>query len=453
MPASKTFFYLLGSFLFGVLLDSNRISIILLLAALSILVSFYPKRSIIAFMILLVALGSFWPSNFRHRAEEQSYFKGTVIREPDIRETHSRFFLSGGVLLVTQRDAGHQYGDILEVRGKISPPSPIEGFDYPGYLAKEGLFLVAYYPDVRLVGRESLILDRIFEIKKRAIRSIDRHFPEPHASVLAALVLGEKKMISDVWQEKMNISGVRHIISVSGLHVAVVASILLSLTARLGKRFSSIIVMSSLFLFTVITGLQPSAIRAAIMGSSTVLSGLLGRMNRPHRSLVLAASIMLVFNPLLLKHDIGFQLSFLAVIGIVWLSPIIKQKIPIRSEMIKDSLAISLSAYILTLPLVVHYFGKASIIFPVTNLLIVPVLYPIMILGLLFIFASFVFSPLAFASALPLWAFLTYLTSIINLFSKFSWASISFNNLTLFLFFWVFLFILTYGKKSEIGIE
>jgi len=136
-----------------------------------------------------------------------------------------------------------------------------------------------------------------------------------------------------------------------------------------------------------------------------------GRKSVGTRAIILTAGIMLLINPLLLFYDIGFQLSFLAVLGIITLAPYFKKWVK------STILATTLSAYIFTLPILFYNFGRISLIGPLVNILVIPVIYWIMILGLAFSILTLIFPLGSWLISFPLWLLLTYITKIVDFFS------------------------------------
>ncbi len=459
MSPSRTLSLSSASFVAGIAFSSfygsaGRYLPALIILALCLAISFDLRIVLPAILILsFVSLGSLWLSLSDIRgSDELSHFRGTVVEQPDIRDGSARFVLSGGVLLVTERHAGHRYGDILEIKGRIVPPEPFDGFDYPGYLAKDGIRLVAYHPEVEKVGHERTIWSLPISLKEKAVANLRSSLPEPHSSIAAAMLLGEKRGISSKWQEKLSAVGIRHVTAVSGLHVTVAAAIATILFAGLGGRRKTFFVIGTIFIFVLMTGMQPSAIRAGMMGGCLAVAGLVGRMSSSSRNVLSAASLMLLFNPLLLKYDMGFQLSFLAVIGIIRLSPSIGERLHFLPSIAREVTAMSLSAYIFTLPVALYHFGQASLVFPVANLLIVPILHLVMMLGLAFIFLSLVFAPIASVAAVPLWILLSYFIGVVDLLSGLSWASVAVGSVGPALTAAFYLVLLT-GKKGPDVIE
>jgi competence protein ComEC len=160
-------------------------------------------------------------------------------------------------------------------------------------------------------------------------------------------------------------------------------------------------------------------------------------MNTSSRTVVFAAAVMLAQNPLLLKLDVGFQLSFLAIMGIIYLLPIFQDYffrcfpvewfkkiwwlswLPVKT--LGDLLAMTLAAQVFTLPILIYNFGYLSLVSPITNILIVPLLPYIMGSGFIFGIGGIIFQPLGWLLSLPCWLLLTYLIEIVNFFSQ-PWA-------------------------------
>jgi competence protein ComEC len=175
------------------------------------------------------------------------------------------------------------------------------------------------------------------------------------------------------------------------------------------------------------------------MGGLFLLGQYLGRMSVSFRSIVIAAALMLACNPLLLKLDVGFQLSFLAIIGIIYLAPVFQnwlRRVP-KYFQLRNILAMTLSAQVFTLPVLIYNFGYFSLVAPVTNILTVPLLPFIMILGFISGFAGIIFQPLGWVLFWPVWGLLTYLVKIIDWFSSFSLSYLVIKNIH-----WAWLIIL-----------
>jgi competence protein ComEC len=243
------------------------------------------------------------------------------------------------------------------------------------------------------------------------------------------MILGDKRQIADDLKEKLNLTGLRHITAISGLHVTVLSSLLMTILIGIGFWRQQAFYLAIIFItiFILMTGLQPSAIRAGMMAGFFLLAQYLGRENTSSRTIFLVAALMLAKNPLLLRFDLGFQLSFLAMLGIIYFSPIFQAwftKIPNRFQL-KNILSMTLAAQTFTLPILISNFGYISLIAPLTNILIVPWLYWIMLFGFIFAFLGTIWQTLGWIFSWPVWFLLTYLIKVVDLFSKLPFASYS----------------------------
>jgi len=438
MSKSKVFLLFCLSFVGGIFLSSFLPVGTLVKTGLAILgillISVfwkYKKAVIIGFFILFLLLG-IW----RHQQvlagipeipEGNITFTGKVVAEPDIRQTHTKLTIAettitkakprsikGMILVTAAKYPEYQYGDKLKITGELKTPQVFKGFNYKNYLLKDGIYSVMYYPQIELLGQSkrgfaSVIYGGVLKIKDRFREVINQNLSPPQSSILAAILLGDKRQISDEWKEKLNYAGVRHLTAVSGMHVAILTAILMSVLIALGfwrqQAFYFTIVL--IVLFIIMTGLQPSAVRAGIMGGLFLFAHYFGRGNLSDRAVVFAASFMLAQNPLLLKLDVGFQLSFLAMMGIIYFLPYLQRYFG-------KILAMTLSAQIFTLPVLIYNFGYLSLAAPLSNILIVPLLPFLMGLGFLFVILGAVLQPLGWLFSLPVWLLLTYIIKIVN---------------------------------------
>ncbi len=270
-------------------------------------------------------------------------------------------------------------------------------------------------------------------LKNTLQNTIDKNLSPPQSGILSAILLGNKQELSKKFKEKLNIAGIRHITAISGMHIVILSSILLGLGIMLGlyRGQAFYFAVSFMWLFILMVGFQPSAIRAGIMGTVFLLAEKLGRQKTADRTLFLTAGVMLAINPSLLRYSVGFQLSFLATLGIIYLMPTFQNWIskikPIKALKFDGLLAMSFSAQVFVLPLLIYHFGQFSIISPLTNLLVVPLLPLLMGAGFLFIILGSIWWPLGFIFLFPTWLMLTYITKLTNFFASLSFSALNFN--------------------------
>ena len=340
----------------------------------------------------------------------------------------------GKVLLFASLFQEAQYGDYVTVSGKVQSPLVFEDFNYPLFLAKNNTFWVMFRPEIVVQEKGSSIL---FQLRNQLQERINASFAVPESSLLAAMLLGNKAGLPEEFKQDLNSTGTRHITAVSGMHVAILSGMLFLFLLNIGvsRKRSSLIVLLFLVFIVVFTGMQTSALRAGIMGSAFLVAGLVGRRNVSMRTLIFAGGGMLLVNPLLLGHDIGFQLSFLAVLGILLFLPVFQywlRSLP-NPFGVRDIVGMSIAAQLFTLPLVLYHFGIVSVISLLTNLLIVPLLPLVLFFGVVFLFLSMLTPILSSFLAFPLGLFLSYLSFVIENFARVPFASYSIEGFP----FWV----------------
>jgi len=287
--------------------------------------------------------------------------------------------------------------------------------------------------------------EKIFGFRARLRESINQNFPSTQKILLEAIILGDKSRLTKELKVVLNKAGIRHLTAISGMHISILVNLLMLFFLGLGfwRKQAFLLTAAFIFFFVLMTGCQPSTIRASIMGFLFLLGQTLGRLSDSSRAIVFGAALMLAFNPLFLAQA-GFQLSFLAVMGINYLFPIVSRwlrKIPNAIQM-RNILAMSLSAQIFTLPILIYNFGYVSLIAPITNLLVLPLLPFIIAFGFLAALAGIFSHLIALIFVFPCWLLLSYLLKIAELFSAFSFSSINLRISWIWLF--VFYFFLSY---------
>ena len=458
MTYSKIFLYCCLSFLGGIFLNSflkiPQPTILFFLILVFVLIIFreHKKLFFLGLCILFLFLG-IW----RHQTAElkiitdrlrkfndssQTFtLSGVIMEEPDVKENNTKLAIKvenvnlkagkGKILITTQRYPEYDYGDRLKIRGKLKTPEKFPDFNYKDYLAKDGIYSVMYYPEIKLIEKDqgNFVFAKILSFKENLREIIYQILLPPQSLILGAMILGDKGRISNIWKEKLSTVGLSHITAVSGMHIVILIGVLMSLLIGLGfwrgQAFYFAIILIALFI--ILTGCQNSAVRAGIMGSLLLVSQKFGRLSQSSRAVIFAATVMLFINPFLLRYDIGFQLSFLAVMGIIYLGPTLKNWLKFIPEEkhinLKNILVMTLSAQIFTLPILVYNFGKISLISPITNVLILPVIYWIMLLGFIFAIAGIIFQPLGWILSVPVFILLTYLIKVVDFFSKIPFSS------------------------------
>lgn len=323
---------------------------------------------------------------------------GTIIRDPDIRGTNTILVIRPeeavaqeeiprlkGYIRITIRwpRTTYRYGERIRLSSKLwTPQRPKTNgrLSYRAYLSRKNIYwLIEVKGDKGIIklgrGEAHPIMKFALYLKERMVKIIRETIPHPESLVLEGITLGERKALPREVKWYFNQVGAGHILTPSGLHVGFVLFIFLGFfhkVLRVPLKRSVFLTIFFIILYALIAGPRPAVIRASIMATVILISHLLDREVNIYHSLALAALIILIVNPLEL-FDCGFQLSFLATLGIIALAP------PIYSylkrflwEWLALPLAVSISAQIALWPLFAYYFNQVSLIAVVANLVIVP---------------------------------------------------------------------------------
>lgn len=254
------------------------------------------------------------------------------------------------------------------------------------------------------------------------VQLVNSLLPEPQASLLNGILFGIRGNFDASLYQNLVATGTLHIIALSGMNITILINLAARISLFLGRKKSSILTIIFIGLFVKMVGPSPTIIRAAIMGSLSLLAIYFGRRYYALLGLILASIIMLTFD-FSLKNNLSFQLSFLATLGIILANGMgdRQKKIlakPRLTELIfnpiKENFKITLAAQVLTLPVILYNFHRISIIAPLANLLIEWTIQPIMVLGFITIISGSLFRPLGILPAWFTWVPLTYLIRVIE---------------------------------------
>ncbi len=369
----------------------------------------------------------------------------------------------GKVLLTFPLYTKIGYGDVIRTECFLREPIRFDKFDYHEYLAVKDIYSTCYIQRFEIVGHQkNFFMSSIFGIRSKLKTGIQRYFPPLSGALLKALILGTKKDLPPEAINQFSLTGTSHIIAVSGLHLAIMATIFQWLAINifyLKRQRAFYFSLISIAFFVLLVGAPSSAVRSAIMILLVLCGQKIGRPNYSINALILAACLMLFFNPKLLSGDVGFQLSFGAVSGIIFGQSYLARKLKILPAKfhIRDLVATTLAAQIFILPLIVYYFGNLSFIAPIANLLVLPVLPYIMTAGFIFSFLLWLPSVLITVIIWPLKIVLNYVLFIIDFGSKLPLAALSVKNFGLifmlcyYIILAIILFYVQFKRKIKLS--
>ncbi|MCA9370505.1 MAG: ComEC family competence protein [Candidatus Peregrinibacteria bacterium] len=351
---------------------------------------------------------------------------GTIVDEPDRRPLHTKYALridglEGKLLVSDYRNwPRYQYGDRIQVSGKLERPEAIEDFAYDKYLSRYGIYAVIYRSSILLKAKSNnqttpqKIRRNLYRLKESFEQRLNLLFPEPHASFMAGLLTGSRKGIPDDLMQAFNATGLTHIIAISGYNITIVITVIAGLLFWIPPQFRIIPSIGAIALFTLFVGASAAVVRAAIMGCLGLLALQSNRSGSMRLTMLLTAFCMVIVNPKILWYDAGFQLSFLAVIGVTELAPILQpllRRIP-QTLGIREALQMTIAAQLTAVPLISMLFGRVSLVAPLSNILVAPCIPLAMLFGCIAVMLSVISLPIALGVSYLGWLCLEWIIQV-----------------------------------------
>ncbi|MBI4993908.1 ComEC/Rec2 family competence protein [Candidatus Wolfebacteria bacterium] len=450
MKLHDAFFYFVSFFLIGVFIASFKINFffiilgVFLFIAILLIFSFLKNKislgAALAILSLVIIFGALYYNIYDKQIliasnipfKEKSVFNGIVIEYPQ-RGDNQKLIIniqppySGKILANLKPYPSFNYGDLIQFEGIINKPKPQW---YADYLAKDGILGAVNYPRADFISKNNSanwqikVKTALFKFKNKITETFQKTLPYEKAAFLSGITLGERAEFSKDLKDKMSKSGTTHLVALSGQNITIIAVIVAAFFGSFLKR--KFVFWPTLFiilLFVLMTGAEASVVRAAIMGGIIMLAKQIGRTHSMRNAIAAAALLMILYNPKILRFDLGFQLSFAALIGIVYLMPAIQKMSKFKEEPgflgWRENFLTTTSAQLAVLPLLLINFNNFSFFSLPANILILEAIPLTMIFG--FILGIFGFLSIYLAKILGLFTglFLSYELWIIDIFSKF----------------------------------
>jgi len=371
---------------------------------------------------------------------EQGAFRmvGKVCTEPDRRPHKTNLTVcvaeldskkvAGKLLVSKEKYPAFKYGEKLEVYGRLLTPTEFDTFSYKNYLARYDIYSVVYNPKITKLDEANRLsfFYWIFELKEAYENLINKIWHEPQASFLAGLLLGSRRGIPEDLMEDFNTTGLTHIIAISGYNITLIIVILATVFKSLPRKLKFILTTLSIIAFTILVGASAAVVRASIMGILSLIALQSGRQAQVTIILLLSAALMLLKNPFILRFDVGFQLSFLATLGLVYVSPYFEKLLKLlpNTLAIRESLSLTLSAQVTAVPIILSSFGRLSLVAPLANLLVAPAIPASMLFGFLASASYLVSSALGQLLSYIAWLSLEYIIQVTKLCARIPSASV-----------------------------
>ena len=460
MKPHSIFFWATSFFLVGVLIASITYGfsqayvitalIILLLVVLLALSHVVVLSHVIALVVVAVMMagGAAYFFVFNHFQQPQKIIfnqkvtiEGVIIKSEQRLESQILVVRSGmlgvgskapnsqrpmfKVQIVTQRYPKYDYGDKVALEGVIKEPQESSR----GYYLKEGVTGTMSFGKITVLAHDqgSSLKAGLLKIRNSIESSYKKVLPLEKAAFLSGLTLGSTAEFSDEFKDKLRVTGTSHLVALSGYNILVIVSSLAFFlgSLRLSQKWQFPIMTLFVIGFVVMTGGEASVVRAAIMAFLMLFAERIGRLYHFRNALAATALVMILYNPNVLVFDIGFQLSFAALIGIVYLGPWLKEKVGWTKKeqgMLKwrENLIMTTSAQIAVLPLLFYHFGYASPLGVLSNLFILEFVPITMGFGFVIAALYLISSTLALIVSWPVSILLGYMLGVINIFTKIS---------------------------------
>ena len=313
-----------------------------------------------------------------------------------------------------------EFGDKVKIKGEFIKPENqrnYKGFDYNNYLKQKDILGIIEVQELEKINQNKSLKNNFINLVNNYVQSLKNKayqiLPEEIASLFIGIVFGDRSMIDEETVQNFNASSLSHILAVSGMHFTfLISGVIILLKDFLGRKKTYILGIVVILLYMVITGFSASIFRAGIMGILMLISKLIYRKNDIWTSISISLLFMIIYNPFLI-FDIGLQLSYCAMIGILFFQKmiykyLIKKILKIKKlryhpqkwimtfiSKILEYISVTISAQILILPIMIYNFHSISVYFLFSNLLASFITEPLFIISWIFLFWIIICMPVA----------------------------------------------------------
>ena len=392
-----------------------------LAALLLVLSAFLRKLLVVGCFVLGVGLGTARSysyiegySQIEILIGQKIEIAGTVVDDPKYHESGQRQFHVRELVY-----AGEQIDAELRIRGYINEVGRgdrvlLGGKLRDGFAYWQGSL---YYADISVVETNSSVSE---EFRNNAIAGAYTHIPDPEASLGIGFLLGVRTLLPDQLVTELRVTGLTHIVAVSGYNLTILVNIARRLLHPVSRRFAVIGALSLIAFFVMLTGWSPSILRAVIVSVVALYGWMRARPVRPWLLLLYSSVLSAWISPYYVWFDIGWYLSLFAFFGVLILAPPITARIYKKRDpgLFGQILIETTCAQIMTTPLIMYVFGEVSMIALLANMVVLPLIPLAMLLTAAVVPAAFVGWKLGAIVALPAYVLLAVITNLIRLFAK-----------------------------------
>jgi competence protein ComEC len=373
--------------------------------------------------------------------------EGVVSDEPDNRESNVRIpvrvtsvastTVESGVkvLVVAPLHTAVAYGDRVRAIGGLQLPEAFDAgagreFNYPAFLAKDGIGYELSFASASLSqgepSRNWLKAGAIW-IKQTYLEGLAMALPEPEAGLAGGITAGDKRGLGGDLSETFRVVGLIHIVVLSGYNIMIVIQGIERVLGWTKVWVRSVLSVTVALFFALITGLAPASVRAASMAVIATIGKTTGRTYLASRALAVVALGMVLWNPFVLAFDPGFQLSIIATLGLIFISPLFAERLAWITEkfQLREIAAATLGTQAAVLPLILYQSGSLSLYSLPANLLALVAVPWAMLLSFFAGLAGMFLGPVAPVAGFPAYILLWYITHVADFFAWLPFASLT----------------------------
>jgi len=394
--------------------------------------------------------------------EDKIYFDGNLISIENSKEKITNVKGKIRVTIVKNIGLNVKYGDVLKIKGILREPMGPKSrgdFDYKKFLRYKSVYYTLYAKekDVELLGEKTpnYFLKFSYNLKEKLVHIIYLTLPEEEAKVLEGIMLGNYRILPEEINDYFKRTGTAHILAVSGMNVGLIALLVFLILKLLNfsRKISAIITLIIITAFAIITGADPSIVRATFMAYVVLIGYVIEYDSDLMNSLSIAGFFILLINPFEL-FMVSFQLSFLATFGIIYYGGYASKKFPRIPGWLSETLLTTFTSQIFIFPVMANTFHQVSVISFIANFFIVPISSIITILGfVLWIIGSISVKFAVFLGA-TIWFMIKIMIVIVKILSTIPFAAISVKSMNfVFLFLYYIFFIVLPHNDVDVFIK
>jgi competence protein ComEC len=352
--------------------------------------------------------------------EEKSFYVEVIVKLSDVGRTQK-------VLVQAPFYPDFEYGDEVKIKGKLKYPKDFKTeaghtFYYQKYLAKDDIYYILSSPTITLLEEDqgNAVKARLFTIKRRFISQIRTILPRPESSLMAGMLIAGKDGLGPRLEDDFKEVGLIHIVVLSGYNVTIIAEAFIKVLSFLPRAVGYGAGVIGIVLFALMAGGSTTIIRASTMSLIALLGKLTGNRYSALRALIIVGALMVLWNPLILRYDPSFHLSFMATFALIVFSPVIQCILGKFGEStVGEIISSTLAVEIFLLPYILYMNGSFAFVSFPANLLVLSFLPFTMLVGFLATIFSFIKLALAYPFAISAFIMLRYILRVVEVANTF----------------------------------